>query len=154
MKAYPDTSFLCNLYRQQVFTPQAITYRRAFGAPLPFTSLLEFEFKQSIRLQTWLRTKDATKGFGKLEAEYMLADWEHDVAAGLNKQVAYDAEAVNRLAQSFSAAHVYDGGHRTMDLLHVATAVHLQAEDFLSFDQRQIQLANKMGLTTPMTPTN
>lgn len=154
MKAYPDTSYLCNLYRRQVFTPQALAYRRALNAPLPYTSLLEFEFKQSIRLQAWLHSKDAAKGFGKLEAEQMLADWEHDVAAGVVKPVAYDAEGVNRLAQSFSAAHVYDGDHRTMDLLHVATAVHLRAKEFLSFDRRQIQLADKAGLATPLAPPN
>jgi predicted nucleic acid-binding protein len=38
------------------------------------------------------------------------------------------------------------GGHRTLDVLHVATALHLKAREFLTFDGNQAELAKAVGL--------
>ena len=62
MSVYPDTSFLCSVYRKQVHTPQALVYRSSMPSPLPFTRLLEFEFIQAVRLQIILNEADRTKG--------------------------------------------------------------------------------------------
>jgi predicted nucleic acid-binding protein len=37
-------------------------------------------------------------------------------------------------------------GHRTMDILHVATALHTAAGKFISFDENQRKLAMAEGL--------
>ncbi len=34
------------------------------------------------------------------------------------------------------------GGHRSLDVLHVATALHLGAREFLTFDLNQRKLAS------------
>ena len=39
-------------------------------------------------------------------------------------------------------------GTRTLDTLHVATALELKAEHFWTFDDRQIKLAHAVGLKT------
>jgi predicted nucleic acid-binding protein len=150
MIAYPDTSFLCSVYRKQVHTPQALNFREAMTEPLHFTSLLEFEFIQAIRLQVWLYGMDRKKGYSEREADQMIADWERDVAKGLNLLVPCDMDAVLRLARTFSLKRTAHGGHRTLDLLHVATAVHLGAEEFLTFDARQRELAEHAGLGVPL----
>ena len=146
MKAYPDTSFLCSVYREQVHSPKADAYRAQMTEPLYFTSLLEFEFIQAIRLQVWLHKNDRTRGYSKKEADQMIADWETDIASGINRLVPNDADAVLRLARTYSLSHTAGGGHRTLDILHVATAIHLRAEEFLSFDDRQRTLAREVGL--------
>ncbi len=51
MIAYPDTSFLYSLYREQVHSERADAYRETMTEPLHFTRLLEFEFLQAIELQ-------------------------------------------------------------------------------------------------------
>jgi predicted nucleic acid-binding protein len=150
MIAYPDTSFLCSVYRKQVHTPAALAHRGAMNEPLYFTGLLEFEFIQSIRLQVWLHARDRTKGYSMREADQMLADWESDVAAGVNVLVPCDADAVLRLARSFSLQRTASQGHRTLDVMHVATAVHLGAKQFLTFDDRQRSLALHAGLDVPV----
>ena len=150
MTAYPDTSFLCSVYRKQIHTPQALAYRRAMTAPLPFTRLLEFEFIQAIRLQIFLHEADRTKGYSGREADQMIADWEADIAAGLNVLVPADTDAVLRLARSYSLQRTAKGGHRTLDILHVATAVHLGAKTFLTFDDRQRKLARYANLKVPL----
>jgi predicted nucleic acid-binding protein len=150
MIAYPDTSFLCSLYREQVHSTKADAYRAAMTEPLPFTSLLEFEFIQAIRLQVWRYAGDRSQGYSEIEADQMIADWEADVAAGLNVLVPSDANAVLRLARTYSLQRTARGGHRTLDILHVATAVHLGASAFLTFDDRQRALARYAGLRVPL----
>jgi predicted nucleic acid-binding protein len=150
MTVYPDTSFLCSVYRRQVHTPRALAYKTSMTSPLPFTRLLEFEFIQAVRLQVFLHEADKTKGYSGLEADQVVADWEADIAAGLNILVPADTDAVLRLARVYSLQRTSEGGHRTLDILHVATAVHLGAKTFLTFDERQRKLARYAGLKVPL----
>ncbi|NJL18989.1 MAG: type II toxin-antitoxin system VapC family toxin [Bdellovibrionaceae bacterium] len=150
MTSYPDTSFLCSIYRRQVHTPRALAFKTSMDEPLYFSPLLEFEFIQSIRLQVWLHQGDRTKGCPADRADQMIADWESDIAAGLNVLVPIDHDAVLRLARTYSLQHTAKGGHRTLDLLHVATAVHLGVRNFLTFDIRQRALARRAGLKVPL----
>lgn len=150
MIVYPDTSFLCAIYREQDNSRQADAYKATLVNPMPFTSLLEFEFTQAIRLQVWLHQADRRKGYGQREADQMLADWESDVAAGANVLIACDMSLVLQLAKSYSQQRTAQHGHRTLDLLHVATAVHLGAKTFLTFDSRQRALARYVGMKTPL----
>lgn len=150
MIAYPDTSFLCSIYREQEHSVRADAYREAMTEPLHFTRLLEFEFLQAIELQVWLHSSDRKKGYSRREADQMIDDWETDIASGLNKVVSYDSDAVLRLAGVYSKKRTAQGGHRSLDILHVATAVHLGAKEFLTFDGRQRALAKHAGLKLPL----
>ena len=143
---YADTSFLCSIYRTQEHSAAADRLRLALDEPLHFTSLLEFEFLQAIELQVWLHSNDRTRGYGRREADGMVAAWVDDVSSGLNRLVPMDMDAVLRLSKSLSIQTTAKGGHRTLDVLHVATAVHLGAKKFLSFDGRQRALAEHAGL--------
>src|SRR5438045_4113456 len=105
--------------------------------PLQITELLEFEFLQSLRLQAWLHRQDRARGFNQAEAEAMTADWEHDIAAGIVQIVSCDFSVVLRQGSSLSRRFTASFGHRTLDVIHVATAVHLGAKEFLTFDARQ-----------------
>lgn len=147
---YPDTSFLCSSYRTQEHSVSADAYRESMGSPLFFTSLLEFEFRQAIELQVWLHSNDKTRGYSRGEADRMIADWESDVAAGLNRLLPFDMDAVLRLSLVYSNQRTAHGGHRTLDIFHVATAVHLRATHFLTFDERQRELARHAGLEVPL----
>lgn len=48
--------------------------------------------------------------------------------------------------ERLSALHSEKLGTRSLDILHVAIALSLGCETFLSFDKRQIALAKKAGL--------
>ncbi len=150
MIAYPDTNFLCSFYREQEHSARASDYRREMTEPLSYSQLLEFEFLQAIELQVFLFAQDRKRGYSRREAELMLVDWEQDVAAGHVRFVPCDTDEVIRYALKLSRSHTAGGGHRSLDLLHLATAVHLGAKEFLSFDDRQVKLARKLGLATPL----
>lgn len=149
MKAFPDTSFLCSIYREQAFSGEADEFFAATPKPLPVTSLLLFEFRQSVRLQVFLHAKDRQKGFPKAEGENMLRDLRADLAAGLIAVVPVDWTEVHSLAEILSAKHTETAGHRFADLLHVATALQLGAEQFLTFDANQRKIARAEGMKTP-----
>ncbi len=146
---YADTSFLCSIYREQEHSQKADRLRENLNEPLHYTSLLEFEFLQAIEFHVWLFSNDRTRGYSRNEGNRMIADWESDVATGINRRVPFDMPSVLSLSKSLSLRHTANGGHRTMDIFHVATAVHLGAKKFLTFDSRQQILAEHAGLDVP-----
>lgn len=146
MTSYPDTSFLCALYRRQDNTEAALAQRNTLRHGLPVTTLLLFEFRQSVRFQTWLHRQDATKGYGGKEGAKMLADFQTDLESGLVEIVPADWAKVHATAEHLSVRHTGRDGPRAFDILHVATALELGAKEFLTFDARQRALAKAAGL--------
>ncbi|MGH8248597.1 MAG: type II toxin-antitoxin system VapC family toxin [Gammaproteobacteria bacterium] len=146
MTAYPDTSFLCALYRPQDNSPDAAAHFKGMTEPLHVTSLLLYEFRQSLRFQVWRHTHDSKTGFPEADCDQALADLRSDLDSGAVVIAAADWADVHHTAERLSAAHTKAEGHRALDTLHVATALHLEAEEFLTFDERQRRLALAEGL--------
>jgi PIN domain. len=144
--AYPDTSFLCALYRRQDNSPEAAAYFKTMPEALHVSGLLLFEFRQSLRFQVWLHEHNPHKGFPQAECDQALADLQSDLDASVTVIVPADWSDVHHLAEKLSASHTSTRGQRAFDLLHIATALHLDARDFLSFDDRQRELAKREGL--------
>ena len=80
----------------------------------------------------------------------MLRDLQSDLNEGVLLPSSVDWPDVHRIAETLSAGKTKTGGHRLMDLLHVATALHLGAEYFLTFDENQKALAEAEGMTVPV----
>ena len=146
MIAYPDTSFLCAIYRRQDNSSEAAAYFKAMPEVLHVSSLLLFEFRQSVRFQVWLHAQNPKKGFPQAECEQALADLQSDLDTGVVVIAPADWSDVHHIAERLSANHTRTRGQRAFDLLHIATALHLDARDFLSFDDRQRELAKREGL--------
>ena len=146
MNCFFDTSFLCSVYRTQEHSAKADAFMAARTGPLPVSTLLLLEFRQSVRFQVRLNAGDRTKGFGKHEATQMLKDLEADLRTKVLEVVAVDWSAVHQRAEELSARHTEHTGHRLADIMHVATALHLGKGDFLTFDGNQKRLAAAEGL--------
>lgn len=114
--------------------------------PISISSLLLLEFRQSLHLQVRLHENDRTKGFGKTEADAMRADLAEDLRRGIYDLTPVDWPSVHRLAEELSDRHTRQTGHRLADILHVATALHLGSQEFLTFDEKQRKLAEAEGL--------
>ena len=141
MSVYADSSFLASLYLIDGNFAAADQFMRATGAALPLTSFGAFELKNAIRGAVVRRT--ATEA----EARRVLALIQRDTGNGLLVPTTCDWEAVYSQAESLSDHHTMIGGHRALDVLHVAAAWVLGHTDFLTFDQRQSELARQAGLT-------
>ena len=85
--------------------------------------------------------RDKTKGYPQVECDRALADLQTDLDTGALVMVTADWSDVHRLAETLSQRHTIAGGHRSLDVLHVATALHLGAREFLTFDTNQRKLA-------------
>lgn len=150
MSCFPDTSFLCALYRTQVNSARADQFMAGLAGGLGVSSLLLLEFRQSVRLQIRLHLNDQTKGFPKAEGLQMLNDLQIDLNAGFLTTIPVDWSAVHQRAEALSSAHTLAAGHRLADILHVATAIHLGVMEFLTFDGNQKKLAEAEGLVVPI----
>ena len=146
MGVYPDTSFFCALYREQDNTHRARRFAEAFNVALPITMLLHFEFAQATRLEVFRHTRDHTKGFSELEGMNMLARFENDIDRGAITIVHFDMLDVLRRATQISENQTIRRGSRAFDILHVATALSLGADTFLTFDPRLRSLGEALAL--------
>ena len=146
MIAYPDTSFLCALYVAQDTSPRAIAHYQTMAEPLYVTPLLLFEFRQSTRWQAFLHARDRQKGYPRAVAERALTDLQANLASGAVVMVPADWPEVYAIAERLSAQYTVSGGHRALDLLHVETALQLNAQQFLTFDANQRRVAVAEGL--------
>ncbi|MEI6653444.1 MAG: type II toxin-antitoxin system VapC family toxin [Verrucomicrobiota bacterium] len=146
MNFFPDTSFLCALYREQDNSATARSFYQSLDGPLGISAAVGFEFRQSVRLQVFLNSRDSTKGYRLAEATRVLAKFAQNLAAGALVIVPVDWPEVLLIAERISVAHTIQGGHRSWDVLHVATALQLGSKTLLSFDHRQRSLAAAKGL--------
>jgi predicted nucleic acid-binding protein len=147
---YPDTSLLCALYVPQSTSTRAISHVGGLSDPLESTSLLFFEFRQSIRFQVFRHSKDRNQGYAMTVAQAALAALQSDVKAGLYRHAAVDWADVHQIGERLALQHTAKGGYRSFDILHIATALHLGVREFLTFDGNQKKLAEAEGLIVPV----
>jgi hypothetical protein len=138
------------MYRRQANSLEAARCFAAMPEPLHLSALLLFEFRQSTRLQNFLHDRDRSKGFDRSTAQAMLAKLQSNMASGAVVVVPVDWADIASIAERLSNRHTPGEGHRAFDLLHVATALHLGADEFLTFDARQKKLAQSEGLKVPL----
>ena len=150
MRAFPDTSFLCALYRLQVSSTEAAAYFAAMAGPLEVTTLLLYEFRQAVRFQIRLHRHDPSKGYPRTEGMKMLADLKADLVSGDVTTVPAPWPQIHLAAERLSELYTDASGHRSMDILHVATALELGVKEFLTFDGNQKILAEAEGLIVPL----
>jgi predicted nucleic acid-binding protein len=78
-------------------------------------------------------------------AQTALARLDSDLDDGVLELVFCDYVLVIDRARKISNTHTWKTGHRSIDILHVATARYLRARRFLTFDDNQRKLAEAEG---------
>ena len=146
MTAYPDTSFLCAFYVKQSNSPSAAAHAATMREPLYVATFLAYEFRQSLRFQSWRHSTNAREGIAPADAQAALLQFETDLANGVAVLAPCNFREVFHLAEYLSKRHTAASGHRSFDVLHVATALHLGVKEFLTFDVNQRKLAATEGL--------
>lgn len=136
---YADTSFLVSLCLRDANTTRAVK-AASRAMPTLLTPFLEHELRNAIRLCVFRRQ------ISSAQREGVLYDFEQDKTAGVFHAVPMDWPKVFRHAEVLSRQHTETLGMRGMDILHVASALALKAKRFLTFDDRQRELARLAGL--------
>jgi predicted nucleic acid-binding protein len=99
-----------------------------------------------VQFQVFRHSKDRNQGYPLSIAQAALAALQSDVKEGLYRHAAVDWADVHQIAERLAFQHTPKGGHRSFDILHIATALHLGATEFLTFDGNQKKLAEAEGL--------
>lgn len=143
MISYLETSFLVSLYTPDANSLSAAAYIVKAGGPFPLTPFGETELTNAIELRVFRH--EVTAG----QAKNALANLASHIAGGTFFAAPMPA-AVYDMAQRLSRKHTATLGTRTLDILHVASALALEAESFYTFDRRQAQLVRVAGMKSPV----
>ena len=139
MRPYPDSSFLVSRYVSDANTSAVRRYLSHNSAPLIFTALHDLEVKNALQLYVFrksLTIANVTVALGILEADLRNSRL---IKQPVNWPLAY------RVSSQLSKKHSSTFGTRSLDVLHLAVAKALRAEEFVSFDERQRKAASAMG---------
>ena len=144
MNIYPDTSFLIALrFFDDVHHISATEYYEEKGEEtFLWSPWHRLEVSNTLRQlargeQPVLREADARRVIHRVETDVRLGYFLHMEA---------DWRDVLRAAGEISAANAFERSCAATDLLHVAYAVELVSDLFVSFDDEQLELARGAGL--------
>lgn len=140
MSVYADTSFVASLYMPDVHAARATAIVTELGVSLWINSLLEVELCNAIELRVhrkWITLHAAQMAHN---------DFAEDIRKGVVTLHPL-SHATFEEAKRLSRRHTATLGTRSLDLMHVASAVTARAATFLSFDRNQRKLAEAAGLT-------
>ena len=139
MVIYLDTSAFIKLYIREDGSEEVHSLVTSQDDPLPLWDILEAELTNALRLKVF---------WGDLEAEqsdYLLAKFRARKLKGQYYRPLLDQQDL--MASFIDLTHkTVTLSCRTLDIFHVAAALMIGADLFVSFDDRQIKLAKQAGL--------
>ncbi len=141
MNAYADTSFLISLYSLDSNSPEAASEVDRLNPTVLLTPFGELELANALELKIF------RKEVGVSEVRAAQARMREHTETGFFSLQPMPTTVYDR-ARQIARRRTAHLGLRTLDILHVASALLLRAEAFLTFDQRQLQLARAEGLRT------
>jgi hypothetical protein len=144
MRAYADTGFLCSLYAPDAHTRLAVARMTRQTLPLPVTWLHQLEFRNALRLRVFRVEITPAQRDASLNA--MLAD----LASGVLTHAEPPLANLTMEAERLSVIHSEKLGTRSLDILHVASALVLGLSELITLDHRQHALARAAGLHAPV----
>ena len=139
-RTYIDPSALRSLYLHDDRSSAFCSWRRRVGGVLPITRFGGAELVNSIRLG--VHRGDIDDGTARCAVD----QFDADVRDGNLTIVDTLWRRTLDLARDLSSRHSAELGTRTLDVLHVATALTLEHRVFVSYDERQAALAKKVRL--------
>jgi predicted nucleic acid-binding protein len=140
LTSYADTSFAVSLYVPDIHSSRAIAAMAKMKGAVLITALVEVELCNSIELRRFRKELTAR------EAKSASWAFEQDIQTGVFSVQPIPASAFEN-ARRLARKHTASLGTRSLDLLHVASALTLGAATLYSFDVSQRKLAQAAGLT-------
>ena len=153
MRAYADSSFILRLITSESGSEAVIAQYRHLGKPaLFFLPVHNLEVRNAI-LQRAFHQRHALGPHDRRQADQQRDAGFGRLAQMLSRRslldVLVDMDALFTRANALSLTHTERIGARAIDVLHVAAALTLASEVFLTTDVRQSELARAEGLVVP-----
>ena len=139
MSIYADTSFLVSLYVLDANSEKAASHIQRAKLPFLLTPFGELELTNAISLRLFRRELTSSK----IKATQALIQKDlRDGVLQIQLLTMNHFEKAMRMARRRTPQL----GTRTLDILHVASALEFKAEMFYTFDRTQARLAKTEGL--------
>ena len=139
-RTYADPSALLKLYVHEPQSAAMSAWRARTKGALPLTPHGRLEIINGIGLAAFRKAISADA------SSDAMASFEEDLAEGRYAEAGVLWRATLTRASELSRTHTPALGCRSLDVLHVATALELGLRYFVTFDGRQQQLARATGL--------
>jgi predicted nucleic acid-binding protein len=140
MSATADSSLIVALYLTEGDSARADAACAAVSPPILLTDWHRVEIANAF--QRAVMNARITEA----QAAQLWQDFTMDIAVGRFEIVSIDHAAVLARTLVLTQKHTATTGTRSLDLIHIASALELAAVEFLSFDHRQRQAASAEGL--------
>ncbi|WPJ94512.1 type II toxin-antitoxin system VapC family toxin [Coraliomargarita algicola] len=136
---YFDTSSLLKLYNKENGSRETVAIAQS-QAILPLSFIGEMELRNSLRVLYGRKRIHAE------ELEQALLYIDEDIANGRLLRLRPDPLLIENESFELSRCYSAENFCRTLDILHVATAIVSKITTFVTCDKRQAQLAEQTGL--------
>ena len=132
---YIDTSAIVKLYIKESKSKSVAEWIKNNNEPIPLTSLIELEFINALKLKQF-RNELSDNDYDKII--FMFREHEDK---GVYYRPSMDWAIVFTNAFNLSKKHTSIIGSRSLDILHISSALFLKTKKVLTFDDKQAQLA-------------
>ncbi len=147
---YVDTSVIVKLYLRETYSREASDLISANNEAIPKTIFHELEFTNAIRLKQF-RNEMSNREAGIVFQRFKKHEKENIF---YHPQINWSDTLTRSL--ELSKNHTKPIGSRSLDVIHVASALTMGANRFFTFDEKQSQLASAAGFEIvtciPSTP--
>lgn len=133
--AYFDTSVLVRLYVIEDYTDAVASYVTSRGTSVAIHGLHELELENGLRSKVFRKEMTAT------QRDEVLGRVARDINDGLLARPPVNWPEVFREARRVSSVITDRSGCRSLDILHIAAALHWHCSLFVSLDDRQMKAA-------------
>jgi predicted nucleic acid-binding protein len=137
---YVDTSVIVKLYVREEHSREVSEWLQRNDEAIPLTPFHELEFTNAIKLKQF--RNEMTKDQGRIVFNKFN---EHEKRGVLYRPQIQWSDVFAR-SLDLSRTHTENTGSRSLDVIHVALALSIGMARFLTFDERQSQLASAAGL--------
>ena len=137
---YADTSVIVKLYIKEEHSRETSDWIKNNDEAIPLTLFHELEFTNAVKL----------KRFGhemtQEEADLIFKKFEENEQRGVFYRPQINWTDVFARSLRLSKTHTTNTGSRSLDIIHVSSALSIGADRMVTFDERQSRLALASGL--------
>ncbi|MFC1495117.1 type II toxin-antitoxin system VapC family toxin [Thermodesulfobacteriota bacterium] len=141
---YVDTSVIVKLYFKERYSSKVSEWIKTNNEAIPLTSMHELEFINAVNLKRF--RNEITKDI----AEFIFSNFKNHEEDGVYFRPSINWPEVYQNTFDLSKEFTDKIGSRSLDIIHVAAALTLGADRFLTLDIRQEKLVS----LTPMKVVN
>ncbi len=137
---YIDTSVIVKLYIKEKFSFEASNWIRKNNEAILLTGFHELEFTNAVYLKRF-RSEITSE-----QANLIFSKFHEHQRDGIYYRAQIDWPETITMAIDLARNHTKNIGSRSLDVIHIAAALAVNANRFLTLDERQEAVARAAGL--------